>query len=193
MSYYALDSYQILTITALLVPSLAAIWVVFLQRDLNEKTIIFKKDLKEYRRKKSLDLFNKIRDVCASHENEGDEQSLEIIMTFMDDWQQENEAISDLLGNEDSIYKNGKYVLLLLIALFFSGLYSSMHPDKIIIVDISRIELTQVVFVIESVLIFKWFWDIYSFGIILNKVQSREMEDLEELIEKTITEMENED
>ena len=52
MTLYNLDSYQILTITAILVPSLVAIWVIFLQRDLTEKSIIFKKHLKEYEKKK---------------------------------------------------------------------------------------------------------------------------------------------
>lgn len=190
MAWFALSSFQILTLTAILVPSLATIWVVFLQRDLTEKTIVFKQDLKKYGREKSLELFNDIQEFCKDSENEGDEQSLEIIMTFMDDWQGKNEAISKLLKNEDSIYKSGKYVLILLAALFFSGIYSTSNPEDMIFGTMSRIEATQILFLIESSLIFLWFYKIYNFGIILNKVQSRDIEDIEELIEKTIDNME---
>ncbi|MBP2030296.1 hypothetical protein J2755_001230 [Methanohalophilus levihalophilus] len=186
MALYALEAKEILTLTAILVPSLATIWVIFLQRDLNDKIQNFKKNLKDYRRDRALELFEDIKDFCKTPDVGSEEESLEIIMDYTDDWQQKDEAISKLLSDEKMIYKIGKFVLSGLLIVFLFGLYTTSNPNDLVIWNYSRLHLTQSFFVVEIFLIFFWFWRIYSYAIILNTVQSGDFDDIEELIEETI-------
>ena len=85
--------------------------------------------------------------------------------------------------------------LYLLFVVFASGLYASAGQDNIFLVieDISRITAAQGFFTIEIFLILYWFLKIFDFGHILNKVQSGETEDIEELINTTIEKIEKEE
>ncbi len=192
MVLYKLDSYQILTLSAILVPSLSTIWIIFLQRDLPEKIIVFKKRLKEYRIKKAEELLKRvladIRDVKDSIDNGSEkyEMSLEIVMKHSDEWYLKSEAINRLLSKESEIYKIGRYVIIVLAVVFISGIYSSTSPDEIISGNISRIDATQIFFVVEIILIVDWIWIIFNFGFMLNKAQSGEFEDIEELIKDIV-------
>lgn len=184
MALYNFDSYEILTITAILVPSLVAIWVLFLQRDLTEKSIAFKKRLKEYEKKKAEELLDDIQDSAMDR----DEDSLKIILNYSEEWNLKSEAINRLISEENKIYKIGKYIIIFLAFIFASGMYSSSLPNEsfFMIVDISRITATQGFFAIEVFLIIYWFWIIFNFAFMLNKVQSGEIKDIEELIQNTI-------
>lgn len=191
MTLYNLDPYQILTITAILVPSLVAIWVIFLQRDLTEKSIIFKKHLKEYEKKKAEELLNAIQDTTMDR----DEKSLEIIMNYSEEWRLKSEAISRLMSTENEIRKVGRYIIFLLAIVFGSGLYASAEPNNSFLVmeDLSRIAAAQVFFAIEIFLILYWFLKIFDFAHILNKVQSGEIRDIEELIADTVEKIKEEE
>ncbi|MCK5642900.1 MAG: hypothetical protein KAJ19_18970 [Gammaproteobacteria bacterium] len=184
MTLYNFDSYEILTITAILVPSLVAIWVLFLQRDLTEKFIAFKNRLKEYEKKKAEELLDDIQDSAMDR----DEESLKIILNYSDEWNLKSEAINILINEENKIYNIGKYIIILLGAIFASGMYSSSSPNEsfFIMEGVSRITATQVFFAIEVFLIIYWFWIIFNFAFVLNKVQSGEIKDIEELIQITI-------
>lgn len=188
MTLYNLDSYQILTVTAILMTSLVAIWVLFLQRDLIEKSIIFKKHLKEYEKKKAEELLNAIQATTRDR----DEKSLEIIMNYSEEWRLKSEAISRLMSKENDIRKIGRHIIILLAIVFGSGLYASAEPNNsfLAIEDLSRITAAQVFFTIEIFLILYWFLKIFDFAHILNKVQSGEIKDIEELITDTIEKIE---
>ena len=179
-----LDSYQILTLTAILVPSLVAIWVIFLQRDLTEKIIVFKKQLKEYEKKKAEELLDEIQDSTMDRS----EDSLEIILGYLSEWELKREAIHKLLSNENEIYKIGRNIIILLAVVFISGMYSSALPNTSFfgIEGISRIEASRGFFILEILLILFWFWKIFNFAFLINKVQSGETKELEELIQTTI-------
>ncbi len=189
MTLYNLDSYQMLTITAILVPSLVAIWVIFLQKDLTEKTIIFKKYLKEYEKNKAEELLNAIQDTTLDR----GEKSLEIIMIYSEEWRLKSEAISRLMSKENEIRKVGRYIIFLLAIVFGSCLYASAEPNNLVIEDLSRITAAQIFFAIEISLILYWFLKIFDFAHILNKVQSGEIKDIEELITDTIEKIKKEE
>lgn len=189
MTLYNLDSYQMLTITAILVPSLVAIWVIFLQKDLTEKTIIFKKYLKEYEKNKAEELLNAIQDTTLDR----GEKSLEIIMNYSEEWRLKSEAISRLMSKENEIRKVGRYIIFLLAIVFGSCLYASAEPNNLVIEDLSRITAAQIFFAIEISLILYWFHQIYDFAHMLNKVQSGEIKDIEELITDTIEKIKKEE
>ena len=189
MTLYNLDSYQMLTITAILVPSLVAIWVIFLQKDLTEKTIIFKKYLKEYEKNKAEELLNAIQDTTLDR----GEKSLEIIMNYSEEWRLKSEAISRLMSKENEIRKVGRYIIFLLAIVFGSCLYASAEPNNLVIEDLSRITAAQIFFAIEISLILYWFLKIFDFAHILNKVQSGEIKDIEELITDTIEKIKKEE
>lgn len=191
MTLYNLDSYQMLTITAILVPSLVAIWVLYLQKDLTEKTIIFKKYLKEYEKKKAEELLNAIQDTTMDR----GEKSLEIIMNYSEEWRLKSKAISRLMSKENDIRKVGRYIIILLAIVFGSGLYASAEPNNSFlgIVDLSRIAAAQFFFTIEIFLILYWFLKIFDFTHILNKVQSGEIRDIEELIDDTVEKIKKEE
>lgn len=188
---FDLESFQIITITAILVPSLVAIWVLFLQRDLTEKSIAFKKGLKEYGKKKAEELLNEIHDIARDRT----EELLEFIMNYSEEWRLKSGAISRLIGKENEIYRIGRYVIYLLFIVFASGLYASAGPDNLFIgiESLSRITAAQVFFASEIFLILYWFLKIFNFGHILNKVQSGETVDIEELINTTIEEIKKEE
>lgn len=191
MTLYNLDSYQILTITAILVPALVAIWVLFLQKDLTGKIIIFKKHLKEYEKKKAEELLNAIQDTTMDR----GEKSLEIIMNYSEEWRLKSKAISRLMSKENDIRKIGRYIIILLVIVFGSGFYASAEPNNsfLVIEDLSRIAAAQFFFTIEIFLILYWFLKIYDFTDILNKVQSGEIKDIEELITDTIEKIKKEE
>ena len=70
-------------------------------------------------------------------------------------------------------------------------MYSSSLPNEFVIEDVSRITLTQIFFALEVFLIIYWFWIIFNFAFVLNKVQSGDIKDIEELIQNTIKKMKN--
>ena len=184
MALYNFDSYQILTITAILVPSLVAIWVLFLQRDLTEKSTAFKNQLKAYEKKKAEELLDDIQDLAMDR----NEESLKIILDYSDEWNLKSEAINILNSEETKIYKIGKYIIIMLGVVFASAMYASSLPNEIFfgMRDISRLTATQGFFTAEVFLIIYWFWIIFNFAFMLNKVQSGEIKDIEELIQTTI-------
>jgi hypothetical protein len=108
-------------ITAILVPSLVAIWVLYLQKELTEKIIIFKKHLKEYEKKKAEELLNAIQDTTMDR----GEKSLETIMNHSEEWRLKSKAISRLMSKENDIRKVGRHIIFLLAIVFGSGLYAS--------------------------------------------------------------------
>lgn len=191
MTLYNLDSYQILTITAILVPSLVAIWVLYLQKELTEKIIIFKKHLKKYEKKKAEELLNAIQDTTMDR----GEKSLETIMNYSEEWRLKSKAISRLMSKENDIRKVGRHIIFLLAIVFGSGLYASAEPNNSFlgIADLSRITAAQGFFTIEIFLILYWFHQIYDFAHMLNKVQSGEIKDIEELITDTIEKIKKEE
>ncbi|MCD4844438.1 MAG: hypothetical protein K8R25_08130 [Methanosarcinales archaeon] len=135
-------------------------WTVFLQKDLVEKFITFKKLLKQYEKKKAEELLDKVQDSAIDR----NEDSLEMIIEYSEEWILETEAINKLLNNEKQIFKIGKYIIILLFIVYVSGIYSSMLPNEIIIGDFSKIDLAQIFFVIEIILILYWFWRIFNFS-----------------------------
>ena len=183
MPIYNLDTYQILTITAILVPSLVAIWIIFLQKDLTEKSMKFKDTLKNYGENEAEKLLQKIEATIKDKK----EESLKIIIDYSEEWNLKNEAISQLIDEENDIYKIGKYIIYLLFIIFFSGLYSSAGPNELFLgFDATRLGTFQLFFSIEIFLILWWFLKIFNFAQILNKIQTGEIKDIEELINKNI-------
>ena len=183
MPIYNLDTYQILTIRAILVLSLVAIWVIFLQRDLTEKTMEFKNTLKNYEKNEAENLLKKIEATIKDEK----EESLKIIIDYSEEWKLKSEAISQLIDKENDIYKMGKYVIYLLFIIFFSGLYSSAGPNELFLgFDATRLGTFQIFFAIEIFLILWWFLKIFDFARILNKIQPGEIKDIEELINDNI-------
>ena len=183
MPIYNLDTYQILTITAILVPSLVAIWIIFLQKDLTEKSMKFKDTLKNYGENEAGKLLQKIEATIKDKK----EESLKIIIDYSEEWNLKNEAISQLIDEENDIYKIGKYIIYLLFIIFFSGLYSSAGPNELFLgFDATRLGTFQLFFSIEIFLILWWFLKIFNFAQILNKIQTGEIKDIEELINKNI-------
>ena len=183
MPTYNLDTYQILTITAILVPSLVAIWIIFLQKDLTEKSMKFKDTLKNYGENEAEKLLQKIEATIKDKK----EESLKIIIDYSEEWNLKNEAISQLIDEENDIYKIGKYIIYLLFIIFFSGLYSSAGPNELFLgFDATRLGIFQLFFSIEIFLILWWFLKIFNFAQILNKIQTGEIKDIEELINKNI-------
>ena len=115
-------------------------------------------------------------------------------MNYSYEWNLKSEAISRLIDEENKIYKIGKYIIILLAVVFASCMYSSSLPNKsfFIMEGISRITATQGFFAIEVFLIIYWFWIIFNFAFVLNKVQSGEIKDIEELIQNTIEKIKKE-
>lgn len=183
MPIYNLDTYQILTITAILVPSLVAIWVIFLQKDLTEKSMKFKDTLKNYRENEAEKLLQKIEATIKDEK----EESLKVIIDYSEEWKLKNEAISQLIDKENDIYKIGKYIIYLLFVIFLSGFYSSAGPNELFLgFGATRLGIFQLFFSIEIFLILWWFLKIFNFAQILNKIQTGEIKDIEELINENI-------
>ncbi len=179
MSLYNLDTYQILTITAILVPSLVAIWVIFLQRDLTDKTTKFKNELKSYEKQEAEKLLQEIQATIKDEK----EEALKIIIDYSEEWKLKSEAISQLLNKENDIYRNGKYIIYSLFIIFFSGLYTSAGPNELFLgFNATRLGTFQAFFAVEIFLILWWFLKIFDFAKILNKSQPGEIKDIEELI-----------
>lgn len=179
MPIYNLDTYQILTITAILVPSLVAIWVIFLQRDLTDKTIKFKNDLKSYEKKEAEKLLQEIQATIKDEK----EEALKIIIDYSEEWELKSEAISQLINKENYIYKIGNYIIYLLFIIFFSGLYASARPNELFLgLNATRLDICQIFFAAEIFLIFWWFLKIFNFAQILNKIQPGNIKDIEDLI-----------
>ena len=99
------------------------------------------------------------------------------------------------MSTENEIRKVGRYIIFLLAIVFGSGLYASAEPNNsfLVIEDLSRIVAAQVFFAIEIFLILYWFLKIFDFGHMLNKVQSGEIKDIEELITDTIEKIKKEE
>jgi hypothetical protein len=183
MALYNLDSYQILILTAILVPSLVTIWVVFLQKDLTEKTLEFKKTLKSYEKQEAEKLLQEIQNTIKDEE----EEAVKIIINYSEEWKIKSEAVSRLINKENEIYKIGKNIIYSLFIIFISGFYASAGPNELfLILDTTRIGTFQFFFVLEISLILYWFLKIFEFAHILNKVQSGDISDLEELINKVV-------
>ena len=136
---------------------------------------------------KAEELLDDIQDSAVDR----DDDSLKIILNYSEEWNFKSEAINILLGEENKIYKIGKYIIILLAIVFASGMYSSSLPNEFVIEDVSRITLTQIFFALEVFLIIYWFWIIFNFAFVLNKVQSGDIKDIEELIQNTIKKMKN--
>lgn len=60
MILYNLDSYQILTLTYILMLALSAIFVIFIPKNLPEKITVFSNRLNEYKKKKVEELLIKL-------------------------------------------------------------------------------------------------------------------------------------
>jgi hypothetical protein len=182
MPLYNLDTYQILTITAIIVPSLVAIWIIFLQRDLTDKSIKFKNNLKSYEKKEAEKLLQEIQATIKDEK----EEALKIIIDYSEEWKLKSEAVSQLINKENDIYRIGKYIIYLLFIIFFSGLYASAGPNEFFLgFNATRLGTFQLFFAAEIFLILWWFLKIFDFARILNKIQPGDIKDIEELINDT--------
>ena len=162
-----------------LVPSLVAIWIIFLQRDLTDKTIKFKNELKCYEKQEAEKLLQEIQAIIKDEK----EEALKIIIDYSEEWKLKSEAISQLINKENDIYRMGKYIIYLLLIIFFSGFYASTGPTESFLgIDATRLEIFQIFFAAEILLILWWFLKIFDFARILNKSQPGEIKDIEELI-----------
>jgi len=185
MILYNLDSYQILTLTYILLLALSAIFVIFIPRNLPEKITVFRKRLNEYKKQKVEELLIKlpagIEDIRAIKDDpEKHERFLDIAINISDKWSLKIEAINRLLIKENEIHKIGKFVLFSIAAVFISGMYSKSAPDDFIVGEFSRINLTHILFIVEIFLILYWIWIIFNF-VVMFKAQSEELRDIEEL------------
>lgn len=185
MILYNLDSYQILTLTYILMLALSAIFVIFIPRNLPEKITVFRKRLNEYKKKKVEELLIKlpvgIEDIKAIRDDpEKHEIFLESAINISDGWSLKIEAINRLLIKETEIHKIGKFVLFSIATVFVSGIFSNIAPGDFIVGEFSRIDLTQILFIVEIFLVLYWIWIIFNFVVML-KAQSEELRGIEEL------------
>lgn len=101
---------------------------------------------------------------------------MDIAINISDKWSLKIEAINRLLIKENEIHKVGKFVLFSIAAVFISGMYSKAAPDDFIVGEFSRINLTQILFIVEIFLALYWIWIIFNFVVIF-KAQSEELMD----------------
>lgn len=189
MTTYDISPKDILTLATILLPSLVAIWTIFLQKELVSKLIEFKNNLKLYEKDEAEKLLQRIQDAIKDEH----EKALEIIIDYSKEWQLKSEAVFQLLNKENEIYKSWNTIIYLLLAIFASAFYASAGPDELIFTtNITRLGVCQILFGIEIILIFRWIKSMFDFIRILNKIQPGEIKEIGILIDNIIEKMNEE-
>lgn len=189
MTTFDISPKDILTLATILLPSLVAIWTIFLQKELVSKLIEFKNNLKLYEKYEAEKLLQRIQDAIKDEH----EKALEIIIDYSKEWQLKSEAIFQLLNKENEIYKSWNNIIYLLLAIFASAFYASAGPDELIFTtNITRLGVCQMLFGIEIILIFRWIKSMFDFIRILNKIQPGEIKEIGILIDNIIEKMNEE-
>jgi len=177
-----LTVFEILSINTVLVTALVGIWTLFLRREMTKSLTKFRAVLKDYKKQKAKDLFEKIRDA----EKKPDViKAMDRISDYTDSWGYISEAVSVLKSKEDQIYKYGKYAIAFFAGTFLFALYTATEPEAIFTGYITRIGFLHFLLALEILLIFYWIWIIFDFGKILTEFSEAESEDIEKRIMKT--------
>lgn len=176
--------FEILSINAILVPALVALWTLFMQRGVIGSLAKFKAALRGYGKQKARNLLEKIREV--EHEGGEEEEMIVKIANYTDDWTYISEAVSVLNNKEDRVHKWAKIALLAMVVTFVFGLLISGDPYVIVTGNITRMGVLYFLFFLEILAVAHWIWLILDFGRILAKTTGGEVEDIEKIIEEVI-------
>lgn len=179
-----LSVFQILSINAILVPALIALWTLFMQRGVIGSLAKFKAALKGYEKQKARNLLERIKEV----EKEGgkEEEMIAKIADYTDDWTYVSDAVVVLNDKEDGVHKWAKLALLGMVVTFIFGLLISGSPDVIVTGSITRLGVLYFLFFLEILAVGYWIWLILDFGRILAKTTGGQVENIEKIIKEVV-------
>lgn len=180
----SLTVFEILSINAILVPALVALWTLFMQRGVIGSLAKFKAALKGYEKQKARNLLEKIKEV--EHEGGEEEEMIAKIADYTDAWTYISEAVSVLNDKEDRVHKWAKIGLCAMVVTFVSGLFISGDPDVIVTGNVTRMGVLYFLFFLEILAVAYWIWLTLDFGRILAKTTGGEVKDIEKIIDGVV-------
>lgn len=179
----ALSAYEILTLNAIIVPALIALWTLFIQRGTVEPISRFRAVLRDFQKRKAKSLLEEIRE---AEKKADEEEAMKDISEYGTAWSYVTKAIADLEGRESNIHRWGKIIIFAMVFTFLFGMYASGDPDKIITGQVTNLGALYMLFAVEVVSIAYWIWQIFDFSKILGRTIAAKPEDIEKVIRETV-------
>ena len=186
----SLSPTEVLSISAVLVGALLAIWGVLLRREFAKTIGDFKVVLRSYKKRKAKDL---LADIRKSVRKKEEEEALDEITEYTNKWYYLTSAVTKLVEEEKRIHKWAKYVITLFALTFLMGIYTSTSPQEIFTGQYTRLDALLFLFAIEVLGSLRWLWMFISFNRKMSTISVGELEDVEEIIDEVIEEIQKEE
>jgi len=122
-----------------------------------------------------------------------EEEALEEISEYTDNWYYLTHAITKLLEEDNRIHKWAKRVITLFALTFLMGIYTSGGPQELFTGQYTRLDILLALFAIEILASLYWLWMFISFNHKMSTISTGELEDIEEVLEKVIEEIQEEE
>jgi hypothetical protein len=178
----SLSPAEVLGISTGLVGALVTIWAVFLRKEFSDSLTKFRKNLRGYKKKQSRILLDDVTRAIGSK----NEDAMDQISEFTDNWNLICEAVSTLLAEEKRMQKWTQYVIALFALTFLAGIYASYGPQLIFTGQFTRLDLLLALFALEVLASLYWLWKLFSFNRKMARVSSGEAEDVDETMAEVI-------